>query len=70
MEEKLVTLMREAFYSNVDPRRKQERIDAGMIREDKNAMANLPRQAIAHTFEADEFVEHLKMYDQQLKAKR
>ena len=28
-----------------DPRRKQERQDFNMIREDKSAMANLPRKA-------------------------
>lgn len=33
------------FYAGVDPRRKQEVADAGMIREDHNAMANLPTQA-------------------------
>ena len=33
------------FYAGVDPRRRQEYADAGMIREDQNAMANLPTQA-------------------------
>jgi hypothetical protein len=34
------------FDAGLDPRRKQEAADSGMIREDVNGMANLPRQAI------------------------
>lgn len=34
------------YYGGVDTRRKREVADGGMIREDNNAMANLPRQAI------------------------
>jgi hypothetical protein len=42
--------MENEFYAGVDPRRRQELADAGMIREDANAMANLPRQAIHHEY--------------------
>ncbi len=34
------------FFAGVDPRRKKELADGGMVREDHNAMSNLPRQAI------------------------
>ena len=34
------------FYAGLDPRRRQELADGGMVRESKEAMANLPRQAI------------------------
>jgi hypothetical protein len=43
------------FYGNIDPRRRQEMHDAYMVREDQNAMANLPRQAIHHEFNVDKF---------------
>lgn len=42
--------MRNEFYAGVDPRRRQEIGDGGMIREDHNAMANLPRQAQHHEY--------------------
>jgi hypothetical protein len=35
-----------------DPRRRQERNDFNVIREDKTAMANLPRMAQHHEFPA------------------
>jgi hypothetical protein len=38
--------MENEFYAGLDPRRKQEMADGGMVREDLKAMANLPRQAI------------------------
>lgn len=38
--------MANEFFAGVDPRRKQELADGGMIREDHRAMANLPRMAI------------------------
>jgi len=33
------------FYAGLDPRRRQEVADSGMIQEDHTQMANLPRQA-------------------------
>lgn len=42
--------MSNEFYAGVDPRRRQEVADGGMIREDRNAMANLPRQAQHHEY--------------------
>lgn len=38
--------MNNEFFEGVDPRRREEIADGGMIREDHNSMANLPRQAI------------------------
>lgn len=35
-----------SFYAEVDPRRRVDLADGGMVREDRAAMANLPRQAI------------------------
>jgi hypothetical protein len=42
--------MNSAFFAGVDPRKHREMADAGIIREDRNAMANLPRQAIHHEY--------------------
>lgn len=53
-----------AFYDNVDPRRKQENRDARMISEDHNAIANLADKPIYRTFDANRFQEHLSMFDQ------
>lgn len=36
------------IYGGIDPRRRQEMADSGMIRTDFNAMANCPTQAIHH----------------------
>jgi ferredoxin len=36
------------IYAGIDPRRRQEMADSGMIRTDRNAMANCPTQAIHH----------------------
>ena len=38
--------LRNEFYGGLDPRRKIEIAEGGMVREDQQAMANLPRQAI------------------------
>jgi len=40
--------MRNSFYAGLDPRRRQEAADAGLVTEDPNAMANLPRMAQHH----------------------
>jgi len=32
------------FYAGIDPRRKKEMADGGMVQEDRQAMANLPEQ--------------------------
>lgn len=42
--------MRRTFFENIDPRRRQEMSDGGIIRENDNDMANLPRQAIHHEY--------------------
>jgi hypothetical protein len=57
-------VMAEIFYSNVDPRRKQERNDARLVSEDHRAMANLSNTPVYHEWNPDKSVEHLKMYDQ------
>jgi hypothetical protein len=41
-----VESMRNAFYGGIDPRRRQEAADGGMVREDNNAMANLSEQFV------------------------
>lgn len=58
------------FYNNVDPRRKQELSDARMVQEDHNAMANLSGRALHHTFNPDEHVEKLSMYNQSTRTRR
>lgn len=40
------------FGGGLDPRRRQEVADAGLIREDHTQMANLPRMAQHHEFPA------------------
>lgn len=57
-------MMRNFFYNNVDPRRKQELADANMIHEDHNAVANLSERFIHRTFNANQFPERLAMYNQ------
>ena len=46
--------MASRYYAGIDPRRRREMADGGMVREDRNGMANLPRQAI-HTEYPDRF---------------
>lgn len=58
------------FYNNVDPRRKQELSDARMVQEDHNAMSNLSAQPVYHTFNANEHVEKLSMFNQSTRTKR
>jgi len=59
-----------SFYENVDPRRKQERMDGRMVSEDHNAMSNLSERPVYRTFNPDEKVERLNMYDQSSRTKR
>lgn len=56
--------MADAFYKEVDPRRKQERADARMISEDHRAMANLSERPIYREFNAWKHPERLAMFDQ------
>ena len=42
--------MRSAFYGGIDPRRRQEVSDGGMIEEDPKAMANMPTEAKHHEY--------------------
>jgi hypothetical protein len=42
--------MSNEFYAGVDPRRRQEVADGGMIREQHSAMANLPLKAQHHEY--------------------
>lgn len=41
-----VEMMYSAFYAGLDPRRRQEAADGGMVKEDRTAMANLSNKAI------------------------
>jgi len=38
------------YYAGVDPRRRQEMMDGQMIREDANAIANLPQHVIMRSY--------------------
>jgi|SRR6266850_2814374 len=38
------------FFAGLDPRRRQELADGGMVQEDHRAMANLPREEIHHEY--------------------
>lgn len=49
------------FYGGIDPLRRREVGDGGMVREDHNAMANLPMQAV-HTEYPDRFASHLSPF--------
>ncbi len=53
-------MMEDAFYAQVDPRRRQERKDADMIHEDKTAMANMPPKDKYHTYNQN-FYKHACM---------
>lgn len=44
------TDMENEFYAGIDPRRRQELSDGGIVNEDMNAMANLPVQAVHHEY--------------------
>lgn len=68
MDEILVS-MRESFYNNVDPRRKQEWADSRMINEDHYKMANCPEKPINRQFNAWKYPERLAMYNQSQKIK-
>ncbi len=57
-----IMMMQAAFRGQVDPRRKQEKNDARMIREDHSAIANLSNQPVYKEFNAWRDVERLKMY--------
>jgi hypothetical protein len=39
-----------SFYGGIDPRRKGEMADAGMIHEDQTAMANLPKEGYQNQY--------------------
>jgi hypothetical protein len=60
-------MLSETFYSNVDPRRKQELNDSRMIQEDQRAMSNLSEKEINKQFNAWKNVERLAMYNQSQK---
>ena len=48
-------MMENAFYSTIDPRRRQEISDARMIREDHNQIANLSNRFIHKEYNPDRF---------------
>lgn len=62
--------MRNFFYNNVDPRRKQELSDSRLIQEDHSMVSNLPQKMEHHTFDPNVYPERLAMYNQSTKAKR
>ena len=59
-----IEIMTEIFFTNVDPRRKQELADSRMIQEDHTAMANLSRRFINDQFDSGKYPERLAMFNQ------
>ena len=59
-----VRSMKEAFYRKVNPRREQEIMDARMIQEDHNAIANLSSRFINKQWDPDRFCQSLGRYDE------
>ncbi len=59
-EPELLVTLQDIFYGAVDPRRRQEKKDARMIREDHAKVANLPDKALHHEFNQHKYVEHLR----------
>lgn len=55
-----------SFREQVDPRRRQELKDSRMISEDKNSIANLPREFKLHEFNQNRFVEHLDDFNDEV----
>ena len=60
-------LLRGTFFENVDPRRKQERVDSRMIAENHTKIANLSETPIHREFNAWKYPERLNMFDQSSK---
>lgn len=65
----MLLMMRNTFYTNVDPRRKQELSDSRMIQEDHTKMANLSEHGYQRQFNAWEYPERLAMYNQSTKTR-
>lgn len=59
------TQMLGEFYGGIDPRRRQEFADGGMIRESRE-MANMPKQAIHCEYPAGQFYENPFINDGEL----
>lgn len=51
----LPELLQDAFYENIDPRRRQEVADSRMVQEDDKQVANLPSKFINRQFNQDRF---------------
>lgn len=49
-EDRHLRLLGDEFYAGLDPRRRLEREDAGMINEDHRAFANLPQEVIMREY--------------------
>lgn len=62
--DEIISMMRANFYGNVDPRRKQERVDGSLVAEDHGSMANLSNTAIHREWNPWKNVERLDMFDQ------
>lgn len=58
-DDMLVEHMAAAFYRKINPRREQEIMDARLIQEDHDEIANLSREAINKQFNASRYVESL-----------
>jgi hypothetical protein len=60
----MVEDMAAAFYRRVNPRREQEIMDARMIQEDPNGIANLSEKVINRRFNANRFMQSLGKCDE------
>lgn len=56
---KVIDMMAVSFYSQIDPRYKQDMADYNMINEGKDSIANLSEKQINQVFNANRFVEKL-----------
>lgn len=65
----ILMTMRNSFYDNVDPRRKQELTDSRKVQEDHTKMANCSENGYQRQFNPDEYVEKLSMYNQSTRTK-
>lgn len=43
-------LVGSSYFAGADPRRRKEMADAGLVQEDRQAIANLPTKAIHHEY--------------------
>jgi hypothetical protein len=50
-------IMEGFFRDQVDPRRKQEKVDSGLVSKDNSKIANCPSEPINKTWNPDQYLE-------------